>query len=224
MAKILLVEDEPHVRDTVATWLKAEKHIVEATDSGKDALQLLGLFQYELIILDWNLPDMNGPEILKQFRSDGGSTPVIFLTGRDDLESKTSGLDLGADDYLSKPFALPELSARIRSCLRRSGGFQPLEVVIGNVHLNGDKRLVLVNGERVHLTTKEYRLLEFLMRHPKETFGARDLLDRVWPSDTEIMESTVRVCVKSLRTKISTNGQCILKTILGTGYVIDPDS
>src|SRR3978361_189045 len=119
MAKILLVEDDSRVRETVLAWLKAEKHVVEETDSGKDALQLLTNFQYELIILDWNLPDINGPDILKQFRSDGGSTPVIFLTGRDDLESKTSGLDFGADDYLSKTVLLPGFSARIRACFGR---------------------------------------------------------------------------------------------------------
>ncbi|HEY9684353.1 MAG TPA: response regulator transcription factor [Drouetiella sp.] len=221
MAKILLVEDETDVRETVSTWLSAEKYVVESTESGKDALQLLQQFPFDVIVLDWSLPDMTGPEILKKFRADGGRTPVIFLTGRTDVESKTSGLDAGADDFVSKPVALPELSARIRACLRRSGGFQSLSV--GNVTLDSEKRIVTVSGERVHLTTKEYRLLEFMMRHPKQTFGARELLEHVWPSDTEIMESTVRVCVKTLRTKIGGEGNCILKTILGSGYIVDAD-
>lgn len=221
MAKILVVEDEADVRETLCDWLTTEKYLVESTASGADALQLLQQFPFDVIVLDWQLPDLTGPEVLKRFRADGGKTPVIFLTGRNDIVSKTTGLDAGADDYLTKPVALPELSARIRVCLRRSTGSQSL--IIGNVTVETENRMVTVDGERIHLTTKEYRLLEFLMRHPKQTFGARDLLNHVWPSDAEIMESTVRVCVKTLRTKISSNGNCILKTILGSGYIIDPD-
>jgi DNA-binding response OmpR family regulator len=221
VAKILVVEDDVAVRATIVDWLEAEKHLVEATDNGKDALQMLQVYDYELLLLDWMLPDITGPEIVKKLRADGNQIPTIFLTGRDDLLSKTTGLDIGADDYLTKPVELLELSSRIRANLRRSGSFQLTDLTIKNVHLNASKRLVTVDGERVYLTTKEYAVLKFLMRHTNEIFGARALLDKVWQSDSDSSEGTVRVCVKTLRTKIMRGDRCILKTVLGAGYTIE---
>jgi DNA-binding response OmpR family regulator len=224
MPKILIVEDDPVVQMTLVDWLSSEKHLVETTASGADALQMMTAFEYDLVVLDWMLPEMSGVDILRSYRSNGGDAQVILLTGKDDLFSKTTGLDLGADDYLTKPVQLPELSSRIRACLRRRGTFQPFRVTVGNVHLDADKRLVTLNGERIFLTTKEFTVLEFLMRHPKEVFGSRALLERLWPSDSEISENTVGVCVKSLRAKIGKGDNCILKTILGSGYTVDGDS
>ncbi len=164
---------------------------------------------------------MSGPTVLKNYRAAGGQSPVIFLTGRSDLQSKTEGLDLGADDYLTKPFELSELSARIRSRLRRPGGFQTSLLTVGNVFLNSETRSVQVKDENVHLTTKEFLILEYLMRHPDQTFGARALRDALWPSDSEVVEDAVRVCMKKLRKKITVNDECIVKTVLGSGYIVE---
>ena len=221
MAKILLVEDNKEVTDAISDWLKLEGHSVEIVGDGLDALQLLSGFEYELIILDWNLPSMSGPEVLKRFRAGGGQTQVIFLTGMSDSVSKTSGLDAGADDYLTKPIDLPELSARIRSRLRRPGQFQPLNAVVGNVQIDTNIRKVLVDGKQVHLTSKEFAVFEFLVRHRGQSFTARALRDNIWPSESEILEDTVRVCIQSIRRKLGSKESGILKTIAGAGYTID---
>lgn len=222
MAKILLVEDDSEARESVVSWLEMENFQVEAVPTGEDALQLLKNYNYDLIILDWGLPKMSGFEVLRRFRSDGGATPVIFLTGRDDVDSKAFGLDGGADDYISKPFDMRELSARVRSRLRRPGGLLPAKISVGNICLDPETRKVMLNSEAVRLTNKEYAVLEFLMRHPNQIFSARAVLDAVWPSETESSEDTVRSCVKNLRRKISCEGQeCVVKTIAGAGYTVE---
>jgi DNA-binding response OmpR family regulator len=221
VAKLLVVEDDPEVKKALAAWLEMENHLVEIVELGGDALQLLQNFQYDVIILDWGLPDINGPEVLRRFRSAGGQTPVIFLTGKGDSQSITTGLDLGADDYLTKPVDMPVLSARIRSRLRRPGGLQSFKITVGNITLDSETRNVWMNGESIHLTNKEFVVLEFLMRHQNQLFGARALRDALWPSDSETSEDSVRVCIKKLRRKISINDDCIVKTVLGLGYTIE---
>lgn len=221
MAKILLVEDDPELTESLVSWLKMENYNVELANSGEDALQLLENFRYDVVILDWGLPEMPGVEVLRKYRSGGGDTPVIFLTGRDDVSSKEFGLDSGADDYLTKPFDVRELSARIRSLLRRPGGLLPSKITVGNLVLESETRRVFISGNHVRLTNKEYSVLEFLIRHPNQMFGARMLMQAVWPSDSESSEDTVRACVKNLRRKITVDGQCIVKTVAGAGYTIE---
>ena len=222
MAKILLVEDNLENREAVAKWLKMENFEVEAVSTGEEASQLLQNSKYDLIILDWGLPKMSGFEVLEQFRSSGGDTPVIFLTGRDDDNSKLFGLDGGADDYISKPFDLRELSARVRSRLRRPGILLPSRITVGNIILDLERRKVMLDSASVRLTNKEYAVLEFLMRHPNQIFSARDVLDAVWSAETESSEDTVRSCIKNLRRKITVDGQeCVLKTVAGSGYTVE---
>jgi len=222
MAKILLVEDDKDVSDSVLSWLQMEKYTVEHATCGEDAQQLLENYRFDLIVLDWGLPGLSGFEVLKNFRMNGGDTPVIFLTGRDDLDSKTFGLDGGADDYITKPFDMRELTARIRTRLRRPGGLLPAKISFGNVVLDPELRKVSVDAKPVRLTNKEYAVLEFLMRHPGQVFSSRAMLDAVWTSDTESSEDTVRACVKNLRRKITLEGQdCVLKTIAGSGYTVE---
>jgi DNA-binding response OmpR family regulator len=223
--KLLVVEDDIEIKKNLATWLEMENYTVEAVELGGDALQLLQNFQYDLIILDWGLPDMTGPDVLRKFRQAGGQTPVIFLTGRNDVQSITTGLDLGADDYLTKPFDMPVLSARIRSRLRRLGGLQSFKMTVGNLTLDSETRNVWIDGESIHLTNKEFTVLEYLMRHPNQLFGARALRDALWPSDSETSEDSVRVCIKKLRRKISgESDDCIVKTVLGSGYRVETEA
>ncbi len=221
MAKVLLVEDDKELSVALLSWLKLDNHSVELVESGEDALQLLENFKYDVIVLDWGLPKMNGIEVLRKYRSSGGLTPVIFLTGRDDVSSKEIGLDTGADDYLTKPFEMRELSARIRSILRRPGGLMPNKIHIGNLVIEPETRKVSVNNVPVRLTRTEYAVLEFLVRNPNKVYGAKALIQAVWPSDTESSEDTVRACVKNLRRKITASEECVLKTVPGSGYTIE---
>lgn len=224
MAKVLLVDDDPELTESLVSWLKLEHHTVEQVDSGEDALQLLENFKYDVIVLDWGLPKMTGVEVLRKYRSSGGITPVIFLTGRGDLSSKEIGLDTGADDYLTKPFDVRELAARIRSLLRRPSGLLPSKISVGNLVIEPETRRVFLSGNPVRLTNKEYAVLEFLVRHPNQIFGARVLMQSVWPSDSESSEDTVRACVKNLRRKITQADECVVKTVAGAGYTIEHEA
>jgi DNA-binding response OmpR family regulator len=221
VAKVLLVEDDRELIESLMSWLKLENHMVEIVETGEDALQLLENFKYDVIVLDWGLPKMTGVEVLRKYRAEGGLTPVIFLTGRGDLSSKEIGLDTGADDYLTKPFDMRELTARIRSLLRRPTGLLPNKITVGNLVLEPETRKVIFNNEPVRLTNKEYSVLEFLIYHPNQVFGARALMHAVWPSDSESSEDTVRACVKNLRRKITAGDECIIKTVLGAGYTVE---
>jgi DNA-binding response OmpR family regulator len=192
MSKILLVEDDQSVTKTLTNWLKSEGHLVEHAVSGPDAWQMLSNYKYDIIVLDRSLPAMSGIEVLKKFRSTGGTTPVIILTGDSHLSSKKEGLDSGADDYLTKPFEPEELSARIRSILRRPPGLLPTVLTIGNVTADLTTQQVMVEGQSIRLSKTEYAVLEFLMRNPNRCFSSQELLASVWPSDTDSTEEAVR--------------------------------
>lgn len=221
MSKFLLIEDDKELAKSLVSYLQLEAHQIEHVENGEDAVQLFAHFNFDLIILDWELPGIKGVDVLRNLRSAGNSTPVIFLTGRSDIDSKELGLDHGADDYLTKPFDVRELAARIRSLLRRPGGLLPGKIQVGNLIIELDTKKVFANGASVRLTNKEYAVLEFLIRHPNQVFGSKALMQSVWPSDSEAGDDTVRACVKNLRRKISFDDVCIVKTIPGAGYTIE---
>ena len=181
MAKVLIVEDDPQLQRKLQEWFISENHLVEAVDSGEDALQLLTNFKFDLVLLDWNLTDITGLNVCQRYRENGGTTPIIFLTGEGDIDHKEAGLNSGADDYLVKPFELRELAARIRSVLRRPHELLPSELKVGDVCLDPSKRSVTYGASQMHLMPKECALLEYLMRHPNHCFSAKTLLDAVWP-------------------------------------------
>jgi two-component system, OmpR family, manganese sensing response regulator len=222
MAKILLVEDDLTVAEPIAAWLKNESHTVETVTSGDDAVQLLEHFSFDAIVLDWELPGMNGCKVLQRFREMGGNSPVIFLTGRKDLDSKTSGLDCGADDYLVKPCDPRELSARLRSVLRRPGLRTDSKVLcLGGLSLHPETGKVLIKDKAARLTSKEFAVLEFLMQHSTEAFSARDLLKHIWTTDSLSSEEAVRKLMSRLRRKLESFGAPgILKTETGGGYTV----
>lgn len=224
MPKILLVEDDKELAQSLINVLGLDGYRIEHVETGEDAVQLFEHFNFDLIVLDWELPGIKGVDVLKKFRSSGKSSPVIFLTGRADVDSKECGLDTGADDYLTKPFDVRELTARIRSLLRRPSGLLPSKIRVGNLIIEPDTKKVFVSGGAVRLTNKEYSVLEFLVRHPNQVFGSKALLQSVWPSESEAGEDTVRACVKNLRRKISVDDECIVKTIPGAGYTIEVEA
>lgn len=222
MAKILLVEDDLDLSLTLVEKLEFEHHRVEAVANGKDALHLLGVAVYDLIILDWGLPDLCGLDILKSFRSTGGATPVLMLTGRKSVTEKEEGLDTGADDYLTKPFDMVELTARVRALLRRP--VQLLENVLrfDTIELDVRSFQVTRDGKNIPLTSREFAVLEFFMRHPGQTFNAEAILDRVWRSDEAGSLQGVRVCIKRIREKLDAGGQAsYISSEHGFGYKLD---
>ena len=226
MAKILLIEDEPDISDLVTQWLKNEHHVVEAVHSGEDALDLLRIYTFDLLILDWMLPGLSGIEVCKSFRDKGGSTPILMLTAKRHVDEKEVGLDAGADDYLTKPFELKELSARIRALLRRPVNFRGTVLKVGPINMDTTTyKVTHDSGDEIQLLPKEFALLEFFMRHPNQVFSAEALLDRVWASESEASPETIRTYIKRLRKKIDEKGKpSMVSTVHGVGYkLVEPE-
>ncbi|HEY9754909.1 MAG TPA: response regulator transcription factor [Oculatellaceae cyanobacterium] len=219
MAKILLVEDDLDLAQMVVEWLTFEHHSVELIGDGREGLERLRLCQYDVIVLDWGLPQLSGPEICKGYRAEGGSTPIIMLTGKGSVSEKETGLDAGADDYLTKPFHMKELSARIRALLRRVSNTTSNVLVVGDLTVDPAKYKVTKSGVEIQLLPREFALLEFLMRHPDEVFSGDALLQRVWHSESEATSEAIRTCVKRLRQKIDKDDDSsIIQTIPRVGY------
>ncbi len=220
MAKILVVEDDVDLAAMVVDWLKFEHYSVELVYSGTEGLDRLQSSEYDAIILDWELPGLTGIEICQQFRAEGGITPVVMLTGKDLVSDKLTGLDAGADDYLTKPFNMKELSARLRAVLRRPAGLLDNVLKVGQLELEPTKYLVRKAGVELQLLPKEFSLLEFFMRHPNQVFSADALIQRVWMSDSEATGDAIRTCLKRLRKKLDDNDDAnpIIQTVHGVGY------
>lgn len=219
MAKLLFVEDDESLAARVKQWLEFEEHMVEHTANGNEALEKLEYFKYELVILDLGLPGMSGIEVLKKFRAKGGNTPVLILTGQNEIEQKTEGLDAGGDDYLTKPFHVKELSARVRALLRRPPEFAGAVLTAGPLVLDTASRRVTVNGSEVVLQPKEFALVEFLIRHANRVVSPDSLLQHVWSSDSEASSETIYTHIKKIRKKLGDNS--IIRTVHGVGYTID---
>lgn len=224
MAKILVVEDNVELATLLKIELASKSHTVEHSDNGAGALELMLEFEYDLVILDVELPEMNGIEICKRFRDAGKTTPVLMLTGRSGIQDKLAGLDCGADDYLTKPFDARELQARLRALLRRAGAATSNVITIGELTLNIESREVRRNDEPVKLLPKEFALLEFFMMNPNKVFSPEMLLNRVWESDKAVSIGTVYTTIKTLRDKISGGkGGAKLETVHGAGYKLKSD-
>lgn len=225
MGRILIVEDDYSLAKTVDEWLRFEKHNVVHTDSGTEAFNLLKEQTFDLLVLDWELPDIEGPEIAKRFRARGGTTPILMLTARSSITDKVGGFDAGADDYLTKPFHMKELSVRVRALLRRADTAstdQDNNLTVRNIVLDPESFRVWRDSQEVELQKKEFQLLEFLMRHPNQVFSADALLTHVWDPNTEASPDTVRTCLKKLRRKIGDDEEApLIKNVHGVGYRLD---
>ena len=221
MAKVLFIEDDLDYAVAVKDLLQGEHHNVEIVDNGRAALELLRVYKFDVLIIDWGVPEISGLEVCSRFRSAGGTTPILILTGKTAITEKETGLDAGADDYLTKPADPRELSARVRALARRSPGISGNVIKIRDVVLDSSKHLVKKNEEVVELFPKEFSLLEHLMRHPNQVFSADDLLDRVWASDCESSPHTVRSCINRLRAKLDDDEKnSFIRTIYSVGYTV----
>ncbi|HEY9711994.1 MAG TPA: response regulator transcription factor [Chroococcales cyanobacterium] len=224
MAKILLVEDEHDLAVLIRDWLEGEVHLVEIVENGLEALTRLANEFYDLMILDLLLPGLDGMEVCKRYRAAHGSMPILMLTAKSSVDEREAGLDAGADDYLTKPFHLKELAARIRVLLRRNVVDHNKDLKVKGIVLDTMQCKVTVNGREVHLLPKEYRLLEFLMRHPNQVFSAESLLNHVWESDTTAALDTVRGHIMRLRSKIDVTGETsVISTHRRLGYKLNTE-
>ncbi|HNB25081.1 MAG TPA: response regulator transcription factor, partial [Candidatus Melainabacteria bacterium] len=199
MAKVLLVEDDEDLAVTISDMLNDERYTVDTVHNGLDAMEILKNQSYEVVILDWDLPGKSGISILREYRSAGGGTPVIMLTGKSEIEQKEQGLDSGADDYLTKPFHLKELAARVRSLLRRPTMTNSGALTWGPLVLDPAKFELTRDGEQLRLLPRDFALLEFLMRHPTKIFSAQALLDGVWNYDSDATPEGLRVAIRRIR-------------------------
>jgi len=220
--KVLVAEDNLDFLNRIITWLKSEGYTVESVTNGNDALERLQFYQYDVVVLDWDMPGMTGLGVCTEYRASGATTPILMLTGKDAIQDKTQGLDAGADDYLTKPFNLLELSARLRALQRRPKLVQDNVLRLGTLEVNTVSRQLVVGGKVVSLFPLEFALLEYLMRHPNQVFSHTDLIDRVWKSESNSTAEAVRTCIMSLRKKIAITGKpSIIRTIHGLGYKLE---
>jgi two-component system, OmpR family, response regulator len=218
-AELLVVDDEPFLRDAVAASLRFLGFAVTAAETGADALRLARGHTFDLVILDVLLPDVDGFEIVRRLRRDGNRVPVIFLTARDAQDDKVTGLTIGGDDYMTKPFGLEELAARVRTVLRRTRP-APADPVLAfaDLTLDQDSYEVRRGGQLVELSPTEFRLLRYLMLHPGRVLTRAQLLDHVWDYDFGGSSTVVSTYVAYLRRKLATAGPDLIHTQRAVGY------
>lgn len=226
MAKILLVEDDALLADSVKHGLALHGHIVDTVANGDLGLTYMTDLEYDVVILDWELPGMTGVEVCRRYRATGGQTPVLILTARATIDDKEEGFNSGADDYQTKPFEIRELRARIKSLLRRPVVYKGQTIVIGDLTIDTDNRLVKRGSEEVQLQAVEYALLEFFVRHPNTILSPDVLLQRVWTSDSDSTLNAIYSCVKRIRQKLTPgNKEGLIRTVYGMGYrFVPPES
>ena len=217
--KILVLEDDEQLSEIIVDALRAQRHTVETARDGETGWDLIELLPIDLVVLDILLPGLTGVEFCQRLRSQGFQIPVLMLTSRDTSEDKVLGLDVGADDYVVKPFDLPELMARVRAMLRRGGSAPPM-LQWGNLLLDPVSVTVMYRGRPVKLTAKEFGLLELLLRNPQQVFSRSVLLDRLWTFDDPPNEDAVKALIKRLRQKLVRMGAApdIVETVYGVGY------
>lgn len=218
--KILVVEDDENIIIPIEEYLDEQNYIVEVASDGQAAREFLDVFDYDLIVLDIMLPKLDGISLCQQLRANGCKTPILMLTARDTIQDRVKGLDAGADDYLIKPFDLEELSARVRALLRRGETSLPPVLTWGDLCVDPSSCEVTYKQQILSLSPKEYRLLEFFLRHPRRMFSRSQLLDHLWAMDQIPEEATVKAHISSLRQKLKTAGleSDVIETVYGLGY------
>ncbi|MFH1907629.1 MAG: response regulator transcription factor [Chloroflexota bacterium] len=224
--RILIVEDELDLANALARGLRQKGYAVDIAVNGEEGWELGQINEYDLAILDLNLPKLDGLEVCKRLRSSKPEMLILMLTARSRLEDKIIGLDLGADDYLVKPFHFEELTARIRALLRRDLRVREPILHAGDLKVDPASRIAWQGKRRLELTAKEFAILEYLMRHPGEVVSQEELIEHVWNEDVNLFTTSVRVHIHSLRRKLGDNVDCpqYIETIAGIGYrLIEPE-
>ena len=221
--RILVIEDEERLQDIIVRSLKSEGFSVDGIATARDALDLVKLYHYDLIILDLQLPDGSGTSLLRQIRDQHRKMPVLIITARGDIDSKVENFEAGADDYLTKPFALAELTIRVQALLRRGPLIQDNVLKMDNLELNRLTRQVRRGGKRIELSPKEYSLLEYMFLHAGRTLSRSMIIERIWDQSFEGLTNIVDVYIGHLRHKIDEGYEPkLIRTVRGLGYSLDP--
>lgn len=219
--RVLLVEDDPRIVRFVARGLQEQSYAVDVATDSADALYQVEINDYDLIVLDVMIPGKNGFEVCRAIRSLGKRMPVLMLTARDAVEDRITGLDSGADDYLTKPFEFGELLARLRALLRRPRELRPPQIVVGDLTLDTASQSARRGNRLVSLTTKEYALLEFLARNAGRVVGRSEIAEHVWDESFDPFSNLIEVYVNRLRRKLGDDGDPpLLQTRRGSGYIL----
>lgn len=213
--RILVVEDEPTLAEQLVEGVSAAGYVVDVAHNGVDGHFLGDSQPYDAVVLDIGLPQMDGITVLKKWRSNGRSMPVLILTARDSWHEKVAGIDAGADDYLTKPFHMEELLARLRALIRRASGHASTELVCGPLRLDTRSSRASVEGRTLTLTSHEYRVLAYLMHHQGETVSRADLIEHIYDQDFDRDSNTVEVFIARLRKKLPPG---LIETVRGLGY------
>lgn len=218
--QILVVEDEPAMADLLRRALQEEGHQVVVTGDGREGYEIARSSPFDVIVLDVSLPGMDGVSIARRLRETRNQTPVLMLTARDAPSDIVSGLDSGADDYLTKPFSIGVLLARLRAVSRRGTIARPPTLQLGDLALDPAARRVTRAGEPLNLTPREYALLELLMRNAGRAVSRETIIESVWGYNSDVTENTVEVFVRQLRLKVDTREPKLIQTVRGYGYMV----
>ena len=216
--RVLVVEDEPNLTRQLKTALEGAGYAVDTASDGEDGHYLGSTENYDAVILDLGLPEVDGLTVLDRWRKEGKVTPVLVLTARDSWSDKVAGLDAGADDYLAKPFQTEELIARLRALIRRAAGQATSELIAGGVRLDGRSGRVTLNGEPVKLTAQEFKLLSYLMHHKGKVVSRTELIEHIYDQDFDRDSNTIEVFITRIRKKL---GADLINTTRGLGYSLD---
>jgi len=219
--RVLVVEDESRMAALVKQAIEEEAYAVDTVDNGREALDWLRTYAYDLVILDVMLPGLNGIEVCQTYRSEGGRAAILMLTARDALVDRVLGLDSGADDYLVKPFGMSELLARLRALSRRDGPSKTVILQVEDLALNTATKVAERSAQSIDLTATEYALLEFLMRHPRQILSRDQIIEHVWNADFDSGTKLIEVYIHYLRRKIDRDQAVkLIQTVRGMGYRI----
>lgn len=218
MSKILIVEDDEALADSIKDILEFDHHDVTAVTDGALGLEHCLTGAYNLIILDRQLPGMEGTEICTAYRNKGGNTPVLMLTALGSINQKVEGFDSGVDDYLTKPFAMPELVVRVKALLKRPPIQTNDTLTAGNISLDSRSRTVTQSGQMIKLKPLEFSVLEYFMLNPNKVISAEELLNRVWKAETDASVDSVYTSMNRLRKKLGAEADQVLQTVHGLGY------
>ncbi|QQS34187.1 MAG: response regulator transcription factor [Acidobacteriota bacterium] len=222
--RVLLVEDDIRIAAFVVKGLRENSYAVDIASDGDEATYMASINSYDLFILDINLPKKDGFDVCRELRENGSKQPVLMLTARDAIDDRISGLDIGADDYLTKPFEFRELLARLRALLRRQNEIRSPQIVIADLQIDTMSRTVQRAGKQIELTTKEYSLIEFLAINKGKVVGREEISEHVWDDSFDPFSNLIEVYIKRLRTKLDEGYDVqLIQTRRGSGYILNDD-
>lgn len=218
--QVLVVEDEQKMAELLRRTFEEDGHQVTAAEDGRAGFEMASCADFDVIVLDWMVPKMDGPTLTRKLRAARNQTPILMLTARDTTADTVSGLDAGADDYLTKPFSIDVLLARLRAVSRRGPVARPVCLEMGDLKLDPASHSVTCSGEPVSLTPREYKLLEVLMRNPGRAMSRDTILESVWGVGHDVSENTIEVFMRTLRAKVDTREPKLIHTVRGFGYLM----